>query len=87
MLVWKLLLFKDLIHFYNHNFQIFHLGNGVMWGFGIIIAAAMLILLSEQFRKKALKEGRDLEDVRSFLRYTIYICITLILILSSLASE
>ena len=87
MLVWKLLLFRDLIHFYNHNFQVFPLGNGVMCGFGTIIAAAMLILFSAHFRKKALKEGRDLEDVRSFLRYTIYICITLILILSSLASE
>lgn len=74
IIIWNILIAYDLFNFLkNPNPKTIH-GLGVKAAIGFLLGTAVLTLLSKPFRSLILKKGRELDDVKTFLYFIIFIC-------------
>lgn len=66
VVVWNLLFMIDLIPLFQGKSEGLPIGNGVLTALGILFSSALLSLVSSDFRRLILKDGRTLEDIKKF---------------------
>ena len=66
IVVWNLLFLTDIIPFFLGNKEGFPIGNGILTAVGVLFLTALLTLISADFRRLILKEGRELKDIKKF---------------------
>lgn len=72
VIVWNLLLLSAFIpSFLNSNPTGFHFGIGVNIALGLVFLTSILLVISKNFRKLILKEGREFEDIKKFIYFII----------------
>lgn len=85
IVLWHVLILYDFVQFYNSSgSKGIPIGNGAKCALGFVLATSVLALVSEEFRKLILKEGRELEDISNFLYFIILISGILLLSLFTL---
>ena len=70
VVIWNILFLTDFI---NYNSEGIPLGNGAIGALGIVFLSSLLTLVSKDFRKIVLKEGRELKDISRFLFFLMFI--------------
>ncbi len=73
IVVWNLLFLTDIIPFFLGKKEGFAIGNGVLGAIGLLFLTALLSLISADFRRLVLKEGRDLTDIKKFAIFTLIV--------------
>ena len=66
VVVWNLLCLIDFIPFFQGKSEGLPIGKGILAALGILFSSALLSLISSDFRRIILKEGRTLEDIKKF---------------------
>lgn len=70
---WNLLLLPDLMHAWGGEQDLLPWRNGLKYASGLLFVTSILLLISKDFRKLILKEGRGLEDIRTFALFSAFI--------------
>jgi hypothetical protein len=73
IVVWNLLFLTDFIPFFLGKTDGFPIGNGVLAAIGLLFLTALLSLISTDFRRLILKEGRELNDIKKFAIFAMII--------------
>ncbi len=74
VVLWNLLFLSDFLPFFlSDHKKGMPIGNGVRMALGLVLATAILTLISENFRKLILKEGRVLDDIIKAVYFIILI--------------
>lgn len=73
IVVWNLLFVTDFIPFFLGETDLFPIGPGVLAAIGLLFLTAILSLISADFRRLILKDGRELNDVKKFAIFTMII--------------
>jgi len=66
VVIWNLLFLIDFIPFFQGRSEGLPIGKGILTALGILSSSAFLSLISSDFRRIILKEGRTLEDIKKF---------------------
>lgn len=66
IILWNLLFLMDFIPFLQGKIEGPPLDKGAMTALGLLFLSALLSLVSSDFRRLILKEGRKLEDIKKF---------------------
>lgn len=66
IVIWNLLFLIDFIPFFQGKLEGLPIGNGVLSALGLLFSSALLSLISSDFRRVILKDGRSLEDIKKF---------------------
>jgi hypothetical protein len=72
-ILWDLLFLFDVFNFISGGFLGIRFGYGITLGIGIVFLSSLLTIISPDFRKIVLKEGRELEDIRQALNFILFI--------------
>jgi hypothetical protein len=78
IVIWNILIFSD---FLNMNPDKIPFGNGAIMALGFVLITSILLLISKDIRKLALKEGRELNDISKFLYFIIFISLFMLTII------
>lgn len=73
IIVWNLLFLTDIVPFFLGKREGFPIGNGVSIAIGLLFLTALLSLISSDFRRLILKEGRELNDIKKFAIFAMII--------------
>lgn len=73
IVVWNLLFLTDIIPFFLGNRKGFLIGNGILTAFGLLFLTALFSLISSDFRRLILKDGRELNDIKKFAIFAMII--------------
>lgn len=74
VIVWNLLFLSDIIVFFlNGKTEGLPIGFGMDLAVGLIFISSVLAIVSENFRKKILKENRKFDDIKKFAYFTAFI--------------
>ena len=73
VVIWNLLFLTDFIPFFLGKTDGFPIGNGVFTAIGLLFLTALFTLISADFRRLILKEGRELNDIKKFAIFAIII--------------
>jgi len=73
IVVWNLLFLSDFIPFFLSNKEGIPIGNGVLAAIGLLFLTALLSLISADFRRLILKDGRELNDIKKFAIFAMII--------------
>jgi hypothetical protein len=73
IVIWNVLMLFDFVNFYKSDSKGVPIGNGVLCALGFVLGTSILTLISKEFRKLILKEGRELQDISKFLYFIIFI--------------
>lgn len=73
IVVWNLLFLTDFIPFFLGKTDGFPIGNGVLAAVGLLFLTALLSLISADFRRLIMKEGRELNDIKKFSIFAMII--------------
>ncbi|MGM0479259.1 MAG: hypothetical protein ACQERC_08545 [Bacteroidota bacterium] len=73
IVVWNLLFLTDIIPFFLGEREGFPIGNGVLTAIGLLFVTALFSLISSDFRRLILKEGRELSDIKKFAIFAMII--------------
>ncbi|BDD03976.1 hypothetical protein [Aureibacter tunicatorum] len=73
IIVWNLLFLTDFIPFFLGEREGIPIGNGVLTAIGLLFLTALLSLISRDFRRLILKEGRELSDIKKFAVFAMLI--------------
>lgn len=71
--IWNILFLMDFLNFSKRDSEGIPLGNGATGAIAIVFLSCLLILISKDFRKIVLKEGRGLSDISRFLYFLMFI--------------
>lgn len=71
--VWNLLFLTDFIPFFLGEKEGIPIGNGVLIAIGLLFLTALFSLVSADFRRLILKEGRELSDIKKFAIFAMII--------------
>ena len=74
VVIWNLLFALDFIKIFKNPSSDFIFGIGVKTAIGLLLTTAVFLLVSKSFRNLVLKEGRELDDIKTFLYFIILIC-------------
>lgn len=66
IVVWNLLFLTDFVPFFLGKREGFPTVNGILAAIGLLFFTALLSLISSDFRRLILKEGRELNDIKRF---------------------
>jgi hypothetical protein len=66
LVIWNLLFLTDIVPFILEKKEGFPTGNGVLTAIGLLFLTALLSLISADFRRLILKDGRALGDIKKF---------------------
>ncbi|MBO0322923.1 hypothetical protein J0X14_11505 [Muricauda sp. CAU 1633] len=73
IVVWNLLFLSDFVPFFLQKTDGTPIGNGVLAAVGLLFLSALFSLISGDFRRLILKEGRELDDIKKFAIFTLII--------------
>jgi hypothetical protein len=73
VVVWNLLFLSDIISFFLGSKEGNPIGNGILAAIGLLFLTALLSLISADFRRLILKDGRDLSDIKKFAIFAMII--------------
>ncbi|MBV7440085.1 hypothetical protein KRX57_01490 [Weeksellaceae bacterium TAE3-ERU29] len=73
IVVWNLLFLTDFIPFFLGEKEGIPIGNGILTAVGLLFLTALLSLISTDFRRLILKEGRELNDIKKFAIFVMII--------------
>lgn len=73
IVIWSLLFLTDIIPFFLGKTDGFPIGNGVLTAIGLLFLTALFSLISPDFRRLILKEGRELNDIKKFAIFAMII--------------
>jgi hypothetical protein len=73
IVVWNFLFLSDFIPFFLSNKEGIPIGNGVLAAIGLLFLTALLSLISADFRRLILKDGRELNDIKKFAIFAMII--------------
>lgn len=79
IVLWNLLSFIDLKKSLTQGALLFGFGQGFVLSTGVMVIACLLLLFIKPFQRLALKEGRGIEDIRSFVYFLLFISLALFL--------
>lgn len=86
--LWNVLFLSDFLPFFLQNRKEgIPIGNGVRMAIGLLFIASVLTLISDNFRKIILKEGRDFNDIKKFVYFIILISGVMLLTLTTINFE
>lgn len=71
--IWNILFIMDFLSFLKGDSEGIPLGNGATVALAIVFLSCLLTLVSKDFRKIVLKEGRELSDISRFLYFLMFI--------------
>lgn len=71
--LWNILFISDLINFATSDVKTQPLGIGVTIALSLLILVSILTLISKDFSKLILKEGKSIKDINKFLYMLIFI--------------
>jgi hypothetical protein len=74
VVVWNLLLSIDLYKLFTERVEGSPLGLGAKLAIGFIFITSILLLFTKFARKFILKEGREIDDIRKFIYFLMFIC-------------
>jgi len=74
LVIWNLLFFADIKNYLGNELSNKPLGNGALIALGFLFIVSLLTLISKDFRKIVLKEGRELKEINRFLYFIMIIC-------------
>lgn len=74
VVVWNLLLSIDLYKLFTERVEGSPLGLGAKLAIGFIFITSILLLYTKFARKFILKEGREIDDIRKFIYFLMFIC-------------
>ena len=64
IIIWNLLFLTDIVSFFLRKGEGFPIGNGVLTAVVLLFLTALFSLVSVDFRRLILKEGRELNDIK-----------------------
>lgn len=73
IVLWNILLFSDFIKFSTSDMKGMPLGNGSTIALALLFFISVFSLISKDFSKLILKEGKSIKDVNKFLYFLIFI--------------
>lgn len=73
IVVWNLLFLTDIVLFILGKREGFLIGNGVLIAIGLLFLTALISLISSDFRRLILKEGRELNDIKKLAIFAMII--------------
>jgi hypothetical protein len=73
VVIWNILFIMDFLNFSRSGSEGIPLGNGSIGALGIVFLSCLLTLISKDFRRIVLKEGRELKDISRFLYFLMFI--------------
>jgi len=73
VVIWNPLFLADIIPFVQGEFEGTPIGIGILTALGLLFTTALLSLISADFRRLILKEGRTLEDIKKFAIFIMLI--------------
>jgi len=73
VVIWNILFIMDFLNFSRSGSEGIPLGNGAIGALGIVFLSCLLTLISKDFRRIVLKEGRELKDISRFLYFLMFI--------------
>lgn len=74
VVIWNLLFSIDLFKLFTKGVEGSPLGIGAKLAIGFIFIISILLLFSKFARKLILKEGREIDDIRKFIYFLMFIC-------------
>ena len=74
VVVWNLLLSIDLYKLFTERVEGSPLGLGAKLAIGFIFITSILLLFTKFAREFILKEGREIDDIRKFIYFLMFIC-------------
>jgi hypothetical protein len=74
LVIWNLLFFADIKNYFGNELSNKPLGNGALIALGFLFVVSLLTIISKDFRKIVLKEGRELKEINRFLYFIMVIC-------------
>jgi len=74
VVIWNLLFLIDFQNFFEGNKAGSPLGLGAQLALGFILLTCILLLTLEPVRRLILKEGRNIEDIKKFIFFIMFIC-------------
>ena len=73
IVAWNLLFLTDIIPFFLGDNKGLPIGNGVLTAIGLLFLTALFSLISADFRRLILKDGRELNDIKKFAIFAMII--------------
>ncbi|WP_321538486.1 hypothetical protein [Flavobacterium piscinae] len=73
IVVWNALFLTDFITFFLGKTDKFPIGYGILTAIGLLFLTALLSLLSADFRRLILKEGKTVHDIKKFAIFALII--------------
>lgn len=73
VILWNVLLFSDFVRFSNSDMKGIPLGIGSTIAVTMLFLIALLTLISKDFSKLMLKEGKSVTDIKNFLYFIMFI--------------
>jgi hypothetical protein len=81
-IVWNVFFMMDFKNFLGGDKQSSPLGTGALLALDFAFLTGIVILTAEPFRRLILKEGRTLNDIKTFVYFIMFICGIMILSIS-----
>lgn len=82
VVIWNILFLVDFNFFFTGNKIGFPLGIGAKSALGFIFLICVALLIFKPVRKVILKEGRSIDDIKTFVLFLMYICAFMFLSIS-----
>jgi hypothetical protein len=77
--LWNILLISDIIKFYNSDRKGMPFGIGVASALASILLISLFSLISKDFSKLILKEGKSIKDINNFLYFLIFVSASMLI--------
>lgn len=74
VLIWNIFFLIDIQNYFGGDNDTSPLGIGAQLGMGFVLLICVLLFTFEPVRKLILKEGRTVEDIKTFLFFLMFIC-------------
>ena len=80
---WNLLFLIDFVPYHFLDTKESPIGNGVLVAVGLLFLTSLLALISEDFRKLILKDGRGLKEIKTFVIFILIVSAFMLSILTA----
>ncbi|MBC8442064.1 MAG: hypothetical protein H8D87_20540 [Deltaproteobacteria bacterium] len=74
VIIWNLLFSIDLLKLFREGLKGSPLGVGAQLAIGFVFLTSILLLTSKFVKKLLLKEGYEIDDIRKFIYFLMFIC-------------
>jgi hypothetical protein len=74
VVLWNLLFLYDFVRIFKNTGNRVRFGITTFMALGLVLIVSLLTLISTDFRRLILKEGREIGEINKFLYFLIFIC-------------